>query len=295
MDIVPFVVDPVHFAPHRGRHRDRVGAALLLDADADRGRAVHLHEVADILVRVEHGGHVANPDRLAERARDDGSGHRLDRRVLAEGADIEVAGAALDVARGQGHVFADQGALHVERGQTRGAQPVAMEIDADLAPDPAADGDCADPGNLFETPRQVVFEETGEPLEIAGRGGGQADDLDHVEIELEDLRRLGLDGQVVPDPVEGGAEVVGRLVDVRGAAESQTDAARALLRLRGDALEIRQPETAFSMGSVMICSISCGPTLGYRTRTVSSVNSIFGSRSTGSVRRATTPMTMSIR
>ncbi len=240
VDIVALIVDPLHLAPHRGRHRHRVGAALLLDPDADRGDAVHLHQVADVLVAVAHGGDVADPDRLAERARDDGSGHRLDRWVLAEGADVEIVGAALDVSGRQRDVLPEQRLLHIEGGQTGGAQPVAVEIDADLAPDSAADGDRTDPGDLFETPRQVVLEETSEPLEIAGRGGGQADDLDHVEIELEDLRRLGLDGKLVAQPVEGGAQVVGRLVDVGAPREAQADPARALLRLRGDALEIRQ-------------------------------------------------------
>jgi hypothetical protein len=83
----------------------------------------------------------------------------LERPVLAEGADVEVVEAALHGAGGECHVLAADRLLHVEGGEPGRPQPLAVELDADLAVDAAADVDGAHAGDLLEAARQLLLEE----------------------------------------------------------------------------------------------------------------------------------------
>jgi hypothetical protein len=81
-------------------------------------------------------------------------------------------------------------------------QPLPVQLDPDLAIDAAADVDGSDTGDLLEPARQLVLEKPGHLLQVAGRRHRQAHDFDAVEVELEDTGSRGLEGQLVPKPVE---------------------------------------------------------------------------------------------
>src|SRR5690606_14678085 len=110
-----------------------------------------------------------------------------DRRELPERADVKVAQALAHVAARQIDVLAREGVHDVARGELAREQPVAPQVDVDLAVDAAPDLDRADAGNLLEPPHQIALE---NPRELRERTrGARAQDHDRrlVRVELADL------------------------------------------------------------------------------------------------------------
>src|SRR5690606_27644799 len=140
------------------RDSDRVRARLLADAHPDRGQAVDLDVAADVAIAELDVGDVAHADGVAVDDRDDGARDLVDRRELAERADVEVAQALAHVAARQIDVLAREGVHDVACRELAREQPVAPQIDVDLAIDAAPDLDRADARDLLEPPHQIALE-----------------------------------------------------------------------------------------------------------------------------------------
>src|SRR5690606_17971960 len=239
LEVVTELVDPLHLGADRRRYGDCVRTGLLPDAETDRRYAAHFDVAADLAERELHVRDVLDPDRRAVDDRDDRVRDLVDVRKLAERSDVQILETFADVASRKGHVLAADRVHDVGGRQLHRDQPVADQVDVDLAIDASPDLDRADARDLLEAAHQVLLENPRQILERQRRARADHDDRLLVRVELANLRRIDLGGKRLTHAVERRAHVIRRRVEVRALREAKLDLGEAFARPRADSLEIR--------------------------------------------------------
>ena len=241
LDVVALAVDPLHNRPRFPGHCHSVGPGLLAHPQAHHRLAVDLHQAVDILVAVDHLRHVAQADRHAIDHGDDGVGDLLDRTVFPAGAHVHIADALAHISAGEGDVLAQQGLAHVIGGELAGGQAVAFQLHLDLAVDPAPHVHRSRAGDLLEALGDLPFQDAGQLFHVAPRFGAEDHHREVIRIEFPDARRFHLRRKVVADAVDGGAHVVGGLVDIGALGKFHRNPALSFLGAGAHRLHIGHP------------------------------------------------------
>src|SRR5690606_26571318 len=123
-----------------------------------------------------------------------------DVRILTERTHVEVLQALSDVAARHRHVLPADRIDDIAGRELHRDQPVADQVDVDLAVDTAPYVYRPDAGYLLEAANQVELENASQILE--GQRGARAEHDDRllVRIELADLRRIRLGRETLAYP-----------------------------------------------------------------------------------------------
>jgi hypothetical protein len=159
---------PRQRGPERVDDLDGVGAGLAGDVEQDAGLSVHVYDLGLLRRCVAHLRHIADAHRHAPSGRHD---HVLDRRgALQERRHVQLV-AQFGVVEGPGRqqrVVLGDGALHVLQRQPDGGQFVRIDVDVDLAHEPAV---------------HERLRDAGDPLQLRlDRLGGQGIELPGVQV-----------------------------------------------------------------------------------------------------------------
>ena len=194
---------------------DSVRTGLLEDKDADRSGAVGALDLLHLLVGVDDGCHIADADPAVGR-----NWNRLkvsDGLCLAAEADGPVLVALDEVAGRHVEVVAIERLHHLQNAQAVRLQLALVDLDLNLAHEPANDGHPRHAGDRFQLFLERVF---GDLLELRERlvtTQGQAHNGRRFRVVFGDDRRLGVGWQVSPNGVDAALYVlVARLAGLLG-------------------------------------------------------------------------------
>ena len=217
--------------------RDRVGAVLLFDPDADARLAVHDGRVPDVVEAVLHARHIADADvrvvdGFAAPLFDLDGADGLGRHAFAHGADIEFVARIFEVTGGLFDLLGLKRGLDVEDGQLQRLELVVVDPDAQVALLVTRQRDLANAGQNLELIGYVQLEIFGQRVDVAlgGRCAEQENRL-VLRIALDDCRSIGAQGQFHATQLR--LHLGQRRVDVAVDLEFERDRGLALLDLRG--------------------------------------------------------------
>ena len=117
----------------------------------------------------------------------------------------------------------------IERGDL-----LLRQIDVDLPPDAAVDGDRGDAVHALEAGRDLVLSDLAQRDRVVLALDADLHDRQLVRVELEDRGRVGILGQPVAHAVHARPHFVGRFRQVRAPFEIQPDLTVAFGRARFD-------------------------------------------------------------
>ncbi len=212
-------------------HRHGVGGGLLDDPDADHGHGIAPEEGAVLFGSPLDPRDVAKAQQIAVvAARQDEAREILGRVEGAVDPDAELAVDGFDFSRGQFQIFGAQCVLDIRHREMAGGQRPAVEPDAHGEHLIAADLDARDPIEHRELVHQIaagVIRQFRDAQMVAHQIQPQDDVF--VAVDLLDLGRLGLRGQLIQDAGDPVADVVGGAVDVAVDVELHRDHGAAVL------------------------------------------------------------------
>ena len=234
-------MNAVDLAPQSLRYFDRVRAGLLVHIHPHAGLAIHADQVIGIFVAVLDNGNVAHVNRHSAPR---GEHHVTDFVQAPEfpsRPQEHVETPFLDRAYRTVHVLASQDLDNIGNRQFQCPQLLEVEIDVDLATQPAAHGECSDSRYPLQPVLQLLLHVVPQFLGIHVVGGyGHVQDRVLRRVVLVHARRFHVFGEIAPAPVQAGPQLVGRFVNVDAIVEADTHVAQALVDRAGNPFHVRR-------------------------------------------------------
>ena len=212
---------------------DGVGAALLLDAEADGGLPVDARDASDVGQALLDVRDVRDAHRLphdpaaADPLRDRDAAELADRGRLAHHADVVLQFGGLQHPAGELRVLGLDRVDHVVDGDLQVAHLLALEPDAQVRVGEAHQRDLARPGQGLEAVHETVPDVGGQLAVRPGARDAHEHDRMVLGVDLLDDRSVHLLGQVALGLGDLGLHLLHGDVDVLLEVELRGDVGRA--------------------------------------------------------------------
>ncbi|MND42990.1 hypothetical protein D3C80_337770 [compost metagenome] len=219
---------------HAGGNIERVGLRLTDDAKTDTLHAIGAQR-GGFVIRTEHDGcHVAKADIVL----DEKVGKVLRLRQARRGAHDDVLRRAFQRSRRHVECRAGQRVGNIGHGQTTAGECCLIEIDAKNLFLIAIKLDIGNAVDSSQAVDDLVIHQLGQIFHAERRrGDGKAHDRLAVGIRLDDLRLVGIIGQLIGDAADGVTHIVSRNGHVDIVAKFHRHAAGAELRVGSDGFD----------------------------------------------------------